>query len=596
MVAYVIAGALMVVGVFLLYAGSYRNPLVFDDGIIASILRQDAAGACAPLGRRCLPYLTFGLTYLGAGADLFWLRFGNVLCHAAAALACFFFLDRLFDAVRRTGPPHAEESFPRQDHLLAFCGALLFAVHPVTVYGVAYLSQRSVVMATLFSLLGLGAFARALALGDRRWLWLSVLLYVMAVFSKEHAVMLPAVAAAMAVLLGKRLPGSRLDWAALAAVALCAAAAVTLSVRPIIGTPYEDYVRQLKAFEGAAATTGPYLSSALTQTYLFFKYLLLWLVPYPGWMSIDLRQPIAGGMLAWPYAPAAVAFLAYGLAAMLLTLRRGTPGLLGFGLLMPWLLFLTEFVTVRLQEPFVLYRSYLWMAGFPAILPFVTRRWPARRIVAGCAVLALAFSVGARDRLATFSSELALWDDAVRKNTDLSLDFVARGYVNRAAALLRVHRLDEALGDLDIALKLDPRSAHAYTNRGSVRLRMAEAAAALPDFDRAIELDAALAEPHSERCAALLILGQPGRALESCNAALRLAPAHPTALSNRALLHMREQRTQEALADLDRLLASDPANAQALYNRGRIHHGLGKTAEAERDLRQSCRTGFKPAC
>ena len=596
MVAYGIAGALMVAGVFLLYAGSYRNPLVFDDGIIDSILRQDAAGACAPLGRRCLPYLTFSLTTLGAGADLFWLRFGNVLCHAMAALACFFFLDRLFDAVRRAGPPHAEENSPRRDRLLAFCGALLFAVHPVTVYGVAYLSQRSVVMATLFSLLGLGAFARALALGDRRWLWLSVLLYVMAVFSKEHAVMLPAVAAAMAVLLGKRLPGSRLDWAGLAAVALCAAAAVTLSVRPIIGAPYEDHVRGLKAFEGAAATMGPYLSSALTQSYLFFKYLLFWLVPYPGWMSIDLRQPIAGGMLAWPYAPAAVAFLAYGLAAMLLTLRRGTLGLLGFGLLTPWLLFLTEFVTVRIQEPFVLYRSYLWMAGFPAILPFVMRRWPARRIVAGCAVLALAFSVGARDRLATFSSELALWDDAVRKNTNLSLDFVARGYVNRAAALLRVHRLDEALADLDIALKLDPRSAHAYTNRGSVRLRMAEAAAALPDFDRAIALGSAFAEPHSERCAALLMLGQPARALESCNAALRLAPAHPTALSNRALLHMRAQRTQEALADLDRLLASDPANAQALYHRGRIHRGLGRTAEAERDLRRSCKAGFKPAC
>ena len=562
MVAYGIAGTLMAVGVFLLYAGSYRNPLVFDDGIIESILRQDAAGACAPLGRRCLPYLTFALTYLAAGADLFWLRFGNVMCHAMAALACFFFLDRLFDAVRRAGPSRTEENAPRRDRLLAFCGALLFAVHPVTVYGVAYLSQRSVVMATLFSLLSLGAFARALALGHRRWLWLSALLYVMAVFSKEHAVMLPAVAAAMAVLVGKRPPGSRLDWAALATVALCAAAAVTLSVRPVIGIPYEDYARALKAFEAEGRTAGPYLSSVMTQAYLFFKYLLLWLVPYPGWMSIDLRQPIAGGMLAWPYGPGAMAFLAYGVAAALLILRRGTLGLLGFGLLMPWLLFFTEFATVRIQEPFVLYRGYLWMAGLPAILPFVTRRWPARRIVAGCAVLALAFSVGTRDRLATFSSELALWDDAVRKNTDLTLDFVARGYVNRAVALMRVHRLDEALADLGVALKLDPRSAHAYANRGSVRLRMAEAAAALPDFDRAIALDPAFAEPHSERCAALLILGQPARALESCDAALRLAPAHPTALSNRGL----------------------------------IYRGLGRTAEAERDLRESCRTGFKPAC
>ena len=42
--------------------------------------------------------------------------------------------------------------------------------------------------------------------------------------------------------------------------------------------------------------------------------------------------------------------------------RGGRLGLLGFALLAPWLLFATELSAVRIQEQFVLYRSYLWMA------------------------------------------------------------------------------------------------------------------------------------------------------------------------------------------------------------------------------------------
>jgi len=592
--------ALMLIGVFLLYAGSYQFPLVFDDRFINRVQLPEMTAACATLKDRCLPYTTFGLTYLAVGLDLFWFRVGNVLLHALAALACFLFLDRLFDAVRRQSPEGTAENSHAKNRLLAFCGAALFAVHPVTVYGVAYLTQRSIVMATLFSLLALTAFVRALSESSRRWLWLSVLLYVAALFSKEHAIMLPAVALAIAVLLGKRIPGSRLEWIALAGAAICAGALITFKLHQVIGTAYEYYTRELSATTDAAgAVHDPvtvFLGSVVTQASLFFKYLLLWLVPYPGWMSVDLRQTIASGPLAWPHVLGVPAFLAYGTAAVLLILRRGTLGLLGLGMLFPWLLFFTEFVTVRIQEPFVLYRSYLWMAGLPAVLPFLARRLSARAIIIGCAVLVLVFGVVMRERLATFAGDLSLWDDVVRKNTDQSLAFVDRGYNSRAVALLRAGRPDDALADLETALKLNPRSSHAYVNRAMVLSQIGERNRALADFDRAIELDPAFADAHSERCVLLIRMEEPARALESCNDALRLAPALPAALLNRAVLHMRAQRMKEALADLERVLEFEPASGMALYNRGRIYLSLGRVEEALRDLRASCKGGFSPAC
>ena len=598
--SYALFCVLLVVGVLVLYVGSYGYPLVFDDKLINPVQLPGLASACLTLDNRCLSYSTFGLTFLAAGLDLFWFRLGNVLLHALAALACFLFFDRLFDAARRQPPDGAAEQSRARNRLLAFCGAVLFAVHPVTVYGVAYLTQRSIVMATLFSLLSLTAFVRALSDGGRRWLWLSVLLYVAALLSKEHAVMLPAVAIAIAVLLRKRIPGGRLEWLALAGAIVVAVAAVTFRLEQAIGSAYEYYTRELRAFQepGGAARepVSAYLGSVVTQSVLFFKYLLLWLVPYPGWMSVDLRQTIASGPLAWPHVLGIPAFLAYGAAAALLILRRGTLGLLGLGMLFPWLLFFTEFVTARIQEPFVLYRSYLWMAGLPAVLPFLARRLPARVLVIGCAALVLVLVVAQRERLATFANNLVLWDDAVRKNTDLSQVFVDRGYSNRGVALMREGRHEEALRDLEMTVKLNPRSSHAYVNRGTVLSQRGEEKRALADFDRAIELDPSFSEAYAERCAQLLKMEDLARALESCNAALKLAPELPTARLNREVLYARSQRLEEALVDLNLILKYEPNQAITLFNRGLVYRNLGRTADSEQDLRAACRLGFGPAC
>lgn len=598
--SYILYCALLLAGVFFFYAGAYQYPLIFDDmGLINPVNLPNMATFCTTLEKRCLSYSTFALTYLAAGLDLFWFRFGNVLCHALSTLACFLFLDRLFNAVRRQSPDGAGAAFRAKDRLLAFCGALLFAVHPVAVYAVGYLIQRSTVMATLFSLLCLAAFVHALSNGGRRWLWVSVALYVAALLSKEQAVMLPAVSLAIAILLGKRFLNTRIEKIAVIAAIVVAGVFVTIKTRYAIGTSYEYFLRELRAMYEASGTmfdpVKVYLGSVITQTGLFFKYILLWIVPYPGWMSIDIRTPIAGGPFTWPFVLGAPAFIAYGAAAVWLILRRGTVGLLGLGMLFPWLLFFTEFVTVRIQEPFVLYRSYLWMAGLPAILPFLARRLQPRHIVIVCVVLVVVFGALARERLATFQSDLTLWDDVVQKNTDLSLIFVDRGYSNRAVVLIREGRNDEALRDLEMTIKLNPQSSHAYLNRSIILQKRGEDKQALADIDCAIKLDPNFADAHAERCALLVKMDELDRALESCNTSLKMAPVR-VALLNRAVVYARKKRLQEALSDLNTILNFEPEHAITLYNRSMVYRNLGRTAESGQDMLASCRNGYGPAC
>jgi len=601
--SYALPCVLLFLGIFLLYAGSYRYPPVFDDKLLNPVELPGLVSYCLTLAHRCLSYTTFGLNYQATGMNLFWFHVGNVLCHGLVVLACFLFLDRLFESVRRQDPNHLEGMAPGRDRLLAFCGATLFAVHPISVYGVAYLTQRTIVLATLFSLLSLTAFLRVLAAepGQWRWLCLSVLLYGAALLSKEHAVMLPAVALCIVVLLGKRLPGSgRARWiiAAVAIAAILAAAA--LRYKGLIGRVYEPYIRELSALKEAGVITldpaNAYAVSLVTQAGLFFKYVLLWAVPWPGWMSVDMREPFADAPPTWPFVLAMLAFVAWGCVAFALMLRRGTRGLLGFALIFPWLLFFTEFATARIQEPFVLYRSYLWMPGVAAALPLLTRRLSARTIIVGCASLVLVLSLAMRERLATFESNLSLWDDVVRKNTDTGRIFVDRGYGNRAVALLREDRLDEALRDLDTTLRLNPQSSHAWFIRGTVSSRRGESEKALAHFDRAIELDPAFADAYAERCATLLRMDNPAPALESCEKALKLTPNLPNALINRAVLYARAQRMEEALDDLGHVLKFEPDRGIALYYRGMIYRQTGREAEARENLNGACIAGFSPAC
>src|SRR5688500_19423446 len=65
------ACALLAIVVFLLYAGSYRYPLEFDDKLINLIDLPDMADSCASLARRCVASTTLGLSYLAAGFDIF---------------------------------------------------------------------------------------------------------------------------------------------------------------------------------------------------------------------------------------------------------------------------------------------------------------------------------------------------------------------------------------------------------------------------------------------------------------------------------------------------------------------------------------------
>jgi hypothetical protein len=239
-----------------------------------------------------------------------------------------------------------------------------------------------------------------------------------------------------------------------------------------------------------------YPLSILTQFWVFFKYLWLWIIPNPAFMSVDICQTFAKRLWSFPEILGAIGFITYAVIATRLLLQRGLLGLLGFGLLCPWLLFFTELATVRIQDPLVLYRSYLWMAGLFACLPFVCQKLTAKQAVITLTSISLLIMPLTFARLATFSHPLLLWDDAARRirNND-ECPVMDRILNNRARALMGLGRYPEAINDLTRSLKVAGVQqkqmvsvlASNYYNRGFAYLKNQQYQLALADFNTIVE-------------------------------------------------------------------------------------------------------------
>ncbi|HEY3077665.1 MAG TPA: tetratricopeptide repeat protein [Burkholderiales bacterium] len=571
-----LAAALLVGAAVLLYSGTYGNPFVFDDLAVFGGERS------SPL--RWLPEASFSLVLAAFGAEPLPQRIVNALLHGATGVALFGFLARLFAVVLAEA----------RSRWLAFFAALWFVVHPVAVYGVAYLMQRSIILATLFSVVALWCVLEGLERGRARWYAAAGAAYLLALVSKEHAVMLPAVAVALAVVV--RGASAALLRRAMLGLGLClAAAAAVLAQRlTLVGTAYEPNAAGLITRLGADAAL-VYPLSVENQATLFWRYLGTWLVPWPGWMSIDVRtsfpRELAGlhtlGFILW---------LAYPVAACWLLVQRGRAALLGFGLLYPWLLALTEVAAVRVQEPFVLYRSYLWMSGLPAILPAVVAPLAPRWRLVSAGVLCALLGALALGRLESFSSPLALWDDAVRKNHDLAAPYVERPYVARGLAHLDERSFDAAGADFERALRLNPSSPEAYVGRGLLKLRSGRAREALEDMDRALALDPEHVPGYYNRCAVNAALGQYAQALGDCDKALALVPLNTEAWVNRGVVYAALGRPAEAAANFERALQLHPSHGPAHFNYGTLLAKSGRFGEARLHFAAACEAGIEAAC
>src|SRR6266850_2120141 len=419
-----------------LYGPFLGSPRVFDDWVFFSG-QNFSYYATHPfgLGLRLPPYFSLAITEVLIG-DLQAHRIVSLAFHVGCALALY---KLVYELLRAVSHPRRPEFAPNTDAAWACAAAALFAIHPIAVYGAGYLVQRTILFATLFSLLSIVLFVRGLTRGS-------------------HA----------------------------------AAIFVTLLNRWLIGESYEpDYggvATQLEGVFGHAMSDFSWSLSAVTQAGLFFKYLALWLWPDTRAMSIDVRVDF---FQTWSTGWAILkvsAFLGFGVIGLVLLRRGGRIGMAGFGMLFTWVLFLAEFSTARFQEPFVLYRSYLWAPGLLIALAATLSAFPLRAAI-GASILAIPLLLyQAHDRLGTFSSSFLLWEDAVAKLPEKPVPWGSRTLYMMAREYAYGGQPQKAIEIAEKCMAQYADTIHCHYARGVIHLLQGQYDLALRYLVRAVEL------------------------------------------------------------------------------------------------------------
>lgn len=565
--------ALVAAGLAAIYLPSLGNGLVFDDEILANGYLFGHFGSLG-LRPRALSYGTFVWLHALFGDGWWKQRLVNVLLHGGVVAAMWGFWREMLRHVQPAAVlPGEAPPDPASSRTALALGIGVFALNPVAVYAVAYLIQRSIVMATLFAVLALWAFARGVAMRSAPMLALAFASYVLAIVSKEYAILTPLAGIPVYIMVARPAP-RRLAVLAGGGAVMVALVGVALWMRygEIIGKPFDEYSRVYIAQLGQLnpdAAKHAWGLSVVNQAWLFFEYGVRWFLPYAGWMSIDQRPPFPVSWVTFPQCLGLAGYLAVIVGGFFLLLRfRDWRAVAGLSLLLPAFLFGTEFATVWVQDPFVLYRSYLWAIGVPGLVWCLAHDAPPRALLAAGVIVAALFIWQGVDRVFSMETPVAAWTDAIEK---LPRDPRAVGrwfpYLNRGNEYLDRKDLDAALRDFQASSALGDRGMGAM-DAGSLLAAAGKPDAALEAFDRAEAQGYDLYNLPFQRGIALAQMGRGPEAYVQFRKAIAMDPppqGRDKLLAAIGRMGLQVGKREEAVAALQELVQRDPQNREGRY-------------------------------
>jgi tetratricopeptide (TPR) repeat protein len=497
----------------------------------------------------------------------------NAVLHAATALLVFLLG---LQALGRPAP--------------ALAAGLLFAVHPVHVEVVAWISGRSDLLLGLFLTLALASDWQADRTGRRRWQALALLGFAAALCSKESAAVFPALVAARALLLGPA--AERFGERMMRTLRATLPSLLVLGAFLLIRYGLLDVVPPQGAAEPAQRLT-------LFWTWWSALWLYARLLVWPSDLSIVHDLPPAGGPWSWTVGGGVIVFAAAIWGA--LRLRRAPPGA-SYGLLVlllgmaPLSNFLVPIASHRgaafpvaerfLYAPSIglcLFLGWLFMQALPRALSAdageghrgrdgpragSSRPRPVglRRLIPP-ALLGLALLAAARSsavRASDWQDEATLFAAAVQRsprnamaqlNYGTALVELARG---EASSDARRALRQRALRHLEEAVALAPGNYRGHYDLANLYRALGRPEAAIPSLREALRLHPDLFQAMVNLGAILAQSGRPAEALEWLEKASRLRPDNLAVSVNRAHVLQMLGHPEQAIPLYRQALAADP--------------------------------------
>jgi len=534
-----------------------------------------------------LSWMTLGLDYTLWGMNAAGYHLTNLLLHTANAVIAYFLARRVL--ILSTAVP--AESRALSTSLAAAFAALFFAIHPLRVESVAWVTERRDVLSELFYLSSVLLYLRAKERPEKRqWYWLSVGLFACALLSKATAVTLPAVLLLLNVYPLRRLGRAVAWWRAaarrvyreLAPFALLAAAIAPLTIFALSPPKQLTFAEKMAV---SAYSLALYLWKTIVPTGLSPLY------PMPT--AIDAGAPVFVVSYLVIIALLVIVWLA----------RRRLPALLAGCI--AFLVIILPMLGVVQNGPQIAADRYtyhsalvLGLLGVSGILALARRHLrtnagPSLRLitVVTCGLLAV-LGVLTWKQAMIWQDSQTLWAHVVRleprssiahlslanelvkqdrvadaiphyeQSVALDPDY-AEGHNNLGVALVKVGRVEEAIAQYQRAIALKPAYDEAHNNWGIALARRGDLEGAIVHYQQALALNPRRADAQTNWGNALVRLGRPSDAIAHYVVASRIKPDDADVELNWGVALARQGKLSEAIAHFQRALVLNPAQAEA---------------------------------
>ena len=496
----------------------------------------------------------------------------NILLHAAAACLFAAVLARLWR--NPSAPPGPDGSATEAGGSRGgaargaeWLAALLFALHPVCVESVAWISEQKNTLSAVFYLLSAWMFLgwREGEGGRRRLYWLATAAFLLALFTKSVTATLPA---ALLVALWWR--EGRLSWRR-----------DVLPLVPWLGAGISAGLFTAWIERAYIGAQGAQFDLGWAQRCLnagraacFYIGKLVW----PAHLSfVYPRWPEAGAPWLWLYPAAVVACL---LALLLARRARGplAAALYFLGTLFPALGFFNvyPFVFSFVADHF----QYLASLGVFALGAAGWDLWRRRTrsaigpVTAASAVL-LVLGVATWRQCQVYGDQETLYRSTLEENPDCWL-----AHDNLGVVLERSGRSADAIGHYREALRLKPDYPEAYNNLGNALARMGRWNEAEAQYAQAVRVRPGFAVAEFDWGNALSDSGRFVEAGAHYGEAIRLHPDYPEAEYRLGNTLANEGRLADAMAHYARAIQLRPDYPEAEANTGLALATAGRAEEA----------------
>jgi Flp pilus assembly protein TadD len=456
--------------------------------------------------------------------------------------------------------------------------AALFAVHPLHVESVAWITERKDVLSTLFWMLTMWAYVWYVRKPGWRRYACVVTCMALGLMAKPMLVTLPFVLLLLDVwplnraTLSRGAPWSQ--WKPL----------VVEKLPLFLVTIAASVIAFLAQEGGGAATTFDALPLGMRLQNGAVSY-----VAYLGQMfwpsGLAVFYPLPPSIPAWTVV-GALLVLALVTVLVIRAARRHPYLLVGWfwylGTMMPVIGLVQVGLQARADRFTYVPLIGVFLMGAWGVWDLAGRSRSARTAVTVAALVVVAASgVQARSQLGYWRDSVTLWTRAVEGALGLG-NFQA--HVALGQVLRDQGRFGEALGHYQEAIRLRPTSADAQHNLGLVLMKLGRSDEALSHFMEAVRAKPDMAEARSELGLLLSRQGRVDEAIAEYAEAVRLNPELPEVHNNLGVLLAQQARLDEALVQFAAAVQQRPDFETARVNLGLALAKTGRLDEALREF------------